>query len=75
MNHIALAMVQAMGSLLLLVIANFFMEDFIKVAISRTVYKPICWFSYVDNMFMIWPHGPGKLNNFLNHLSSIHLNI
>jgi hypothetical protein len=26
----------------------------------------------VDNTFVIWPHGPGKLSEFLDHLNSIH---
>jgi hypothetical protein len=29
------------------------------------------WF-YVYNTFVIWSHGPDKLNNFLNHLNTIH---
>jgi hypothetical protein len=26
-----------------------------------------CWFRYVDDTFVIWPHGPDKLKDFLNH--------
>jgi len=37
---------------------------------SRAAYKPVCWFCYIDNTFMVWPHGPGKQNDFLNHFNS-----
>jgi hypothetical protein len=46
-----------------LVTANFFVENFEEVALSRAVCKLTCWFHYVDDMFMIWPHGPKELNN------------
>jgi hypothetical protein len=49
-------------------IANFIMEDFKEVALSRAAYKPTCWFHYVDNTFMIWPHKPEELNDFLNNI-------
>jgi len=65
----------AMGSLLSPVIANFFMEDFEEAALSRVAYKPMCWFCYMDDTFMFWPHGLKELNNFLNHLNNIHPNI
>jgi retron-type reverse transcriptase len=51
----------AMGSPLSPVIANFFMEDFEKKATEQVVLKPVCWFRYVDDTFIIWPHGQEKL--------------
>jgi hypothetical protein len=62
----------AMGSLLSLVIVNFFMKDFEKKAIEQVTHKPVCWFRYVDNTFVIWPHGQEKLTAFLNHLNGPH---
>ena len=62
----------AMGSPLSPVIANFFMEDFEKKAMEQAVLKPVCWFRYVDDTFVIWPHGQEKLTEFLNHLNRIH---
>jgi hypothetical protein len=62
------------GALPSLVIANFFMEDIEEVALSRGAYKPIYCFCYVDDTFVIWPHGPEELNDFLNHANSIHPN-
>ena len=64
-----------MGSPLSPVIANFFMEDFEKRAKELVPHKPMCWFRYVDDTFVIWPHGKQKLGEFLNHLNGIHKNI
>jgi len=65
----------AMGSPLSPVIANFFMEYFVKKALAQATQKPACWFRYVDDTFVIWPHGKEKLTEFLNHLKGIHTNI
>jgi hypothetical protein len=35
----------------------------------------VFWFRYVDDTFVIWPHGKEKLTEFLNHLSELHTNI
>jgi hypothetical protein len=51
------------------------MEDFEKKAIELATHKLTCWFRYVDNTFVIWPHGQEKLAEFLNHLSGLHNNI
>jgi hypothetical protein len=61
----------AMGSPLSLVIANFYMEVFEEMALDRAPHKPLCWFHYVDDTFIIWPHGPDRLKDFLDHLNDI----
>jgi hypothetical protein len=61
-----------MGSPLSPVIANFFIEDFEMKAIEQAAHKPVCWFRYVDDTFIIWPHGQEKLGDFLNHLNGLH---
>ena len=61
----------AMGSPLSPVVANFFLEDFEKKAIEQATHKPVCWFRYVDDTFVIWPHGQEKLTEFLNHLNGL----
>jgi len=61
-----------MGSPLSPVIANFFIEDFEKKATEQAKHKPVCWFRYVDDTFVIWPHGQEKLTEFLNHLNGLH---
>jgi hypothetical protein len=60
------------GSPLSPVIANFFLEDFEKQATEQATHKPVCWFRYVDDTFVIWPHGKEKLIEFLNHLNRHH---
>jgi len=62
----------AMGSTLSSVIANFFMENFEKKAIEQATHKPVCSFRYVDDTFVIWPHGQEKVTEFLNHLNGLH---
>jgi hypothetical protein len=42
---------------LLLSPANFFMEDFEEVAPNWATHKSLCWFHYVDDIFVIRPHG------------------
>jgi hypothetical protein len=36
------------------VIVNFFMEAFEERALAQANYKPLCWFRYVDDVFVIW---------------------
>jgi hypothetical protein len=33
--------------------------------------KPSLWLWYVDDTFVVWPHGPQLLQNFLNYLNSL----
>jgi len=61
-----------LGSPLSPVIASFFMEDFEKKAKEQAAHKPVYWFRYVDDIFIIWPHGQEKLEEFLNHISGLH---
>jgi len=61
-----------MGSPFSPVIANSFMEDFEKKAIEHAMHKPVCWFRYVDDTFVIWSHGQEKLTEFLNHRNGLH---
>jgi hypothetical protein len=35
-------------------------------------HKPIGWFRYADDTFVIWPHGQEKRTEFLNHLIGLH---
>ena len=65
----------AMGSPLSPVIANLFMEKFEADALSSSEYQPVCWLRYVDDTFVIWPHGKEALEYFHEHLNNIHDNI
>jgi hypothetical protein len=50
-------------------IANILKEDFEERALAQAIHKPPCWFHYVDATLVIWPHGPQKLQWFLDHLN------
>ena len=51
------------------------MEEFEKNAIETATHKPACWYRYVDDTFVIWPHGQKRLVEFLEHLNGINKNI
>jgi hypothetical protein len=57
------------------VIADVFTEHFEETALEGATHKPLCWFRYVDDTFVIWLHDPSKLSEFLDHLNSIHESI
>jgi len=65
----------AMGLPLSPAIANFFREGFKELVFGRVVYKPMCCFHYVDNMFMIWPDGLNRWDENPHHLKNMHPNI
>jgi hypothetical protein len=51
------------------------MEYFEEMALETATLKPLCWFRYVDHTVVIWPHGPGKLDDYLDHLNGVHENM
>jgi len=57
------------------VVANFYMEDFEERALVQVTHKLLYWFCYVDDTFIIWPHGPELLERYLDHLNGLHRNI
>jgi hypothetical protein len=61
----------AMGISLSPVVSNIFMERFEKVALDTAEYKPAKWLRYVDDPFVVWPHGPARLQQFFNHIISV----
>lgn len=65
----------AMGSPISPIIANIFMEHFENETLRKARFKPSTWFRYVDDTFVIWPHGPDRLTDFLTFLNSQHPNI
>lgn len=64
-----------MGSPLSPVVANIFMEAFEKEVLDSAPLKPKCWFRYIDDTFIIWPHGRNTLTDFLTHLNAHHPDI
>jgi hypothetical protein len=37
--------------------------------------KPSIWYRYMDDTFVVWPHGEEELQIFFQHLNSLHSNI
>ena len=60
----------AMGSPLLPVLANIYMEYFGDMALGSTSLKPSMWLRYVDGKFILWPHQE-DVQIFLDHVNSI----
>ena len=50
--------------------ANLFMDDLEQKILSQSPLKPLVWWRYIDDVFMIWPHGEEKLSEFVNLNSS-----
>ena len=50
-----------MGSPLSPIIANLFMEDLEVRAMQLAILRPSLWLRYVDDTFVIWPHGEEEL--------------
>jgi hypothetical protein len=46
------------------------MEHLEKLALDLAQHKPSLWHRYADDTFVVWPHGPSRLQDFLSHLSS-----
>ena len=59
----------AMGSPLSPIVANIFMEALEDWALSSFPYQPRMLVRYVDDTFIIWPHGPETLSDFHDHLN------
>lgn len=64
-----------MGSPLSPILANLYMEFFEETALKSTETVPSLWLRYVDDTFVIWPHGEDTLPGFLKHLNSIQSSI
>ena len=59
----------AMGSPLSPAIANIFMESLEERALKTITQRPSMWIRYVDDTFVIWPHGDDELERFHQHLN------
>jgi hypothetical protein len=54
----------AMGSSISPIVSNIYMEHFEKLALDSAQNKPSLWLRYVDDTFVILPHGADGLQNF-----------
>ena len=65
----------AMGSPPSPVITNLYMEHLEENALQTAPLSPRLWLHYVDDTFVLWPHGQDELQRFHEHLNGQHLNI
>jgi hypothetical protein len=59
-----------MGSPLSPVIANFYMEEYENAALDLAPPKTLLLVALHSDTFVIWPHGPDKLKDFLHYLTA-----
>ena len=64
--------VTAMGTKLAPSYANIFMTKFEEKYVYTYPLHPKLWKRFIDDIFMIWPHGMDSLLKFINHLSTVH---
>ena len=60
----------AMGTKMAPSYANLFMSVLEKQMLSSYKYKPLVYFRYIDDIFMIWTDGEDSLNDFLTHCNN-----
>ena len=58
-----------MGLSLSVVLANAYMEHLEESVLSTSSLKPTIWRRYVDDTFILWPHGEDALQEFHRHLN------
>jgi hypothetical protein len=53
------------------VVSNVFMEHFEEIALDTGNHKAAKWLRYFEDTFVVWPHGPARLQLCFQHLSSV----
>ena len=54
---------------------NIFMDAIETSFLSSSPLKPSIYYRYIDDIFLIWPHGNDSLTHFLEHANNIHQKI
>ncbi len=57
------------------IVADLFMSDLEHVALLTSPLVPKLFVRYVDDCFMIWPHGKAALDEFVSHINNRHPSI
>ena len=65
----------AMGTKMAPSYANLFMGVLEKQMLSSYKHKPLVYFRYIDDIFVIWTDGEDSLNDFLTHCNNQNKNI
>ena len=64
-----------MGTKMAQCYANIFMAELEENFLSGYPYKPLAYYRYIDDIFIIWSHGLDLLHNFINSINKQHSNI
>ena len=62
----------AMGTKLAPSYANWFMTKFEEKHVYIYPLQPKLWKRFIDDIFLIWPHGMDSLLKFIEHLNTMH---
>ncbi len=62
----------AMGTRMAPPYANLFMGALEARALDSAQFKPLVWWRYMEDIFLIWTHGQDKLTDFIDNLNNIH---
>ena len=65
----------SMGSPLSQILADIFMEKFETSSLRSADLQPSLCLRYVDDTFVLWPHGRDALQDFLQHINEQHSSI
>ena len=71
-NHFIQLHGTAMGTRMAPTYANLFVGDLEEKLLAQFPLKPYLWWRYIDDIFMVWTHGEDKLEDFINHINSLH---
>jgi hypothetical protein len=62
--------VTTMGSSLSPMVSYIFMDHFETLSLKKFNLKPKCWFIFIDDTLVVWPHGHSSLTSFFYHLNN-----
>ena len=62
----------AMGTKMASSYAKLFMGNFEQKALAAATHSLLIWWRYIDDIFLLWRHGEGKLNDFITYLNNLH---
>ena len=62
----------AMGTVMAPSYANIFMGKLETTLLERAPLKPSVWWRYIDDVFVIWPHGEECFEQFVDLINSMH---
>ena len=52
--------------------ANIFMDRLERRLIQNAEVKPLIWWRYIDDIFIVWTEGEDRLKEFINYLNNAH---